>query len=110
PDVPWGYTARGLALALQRRFDEASSDFDRALELDPNCLPAQLNRGVMFRLQNRTAAAAALFDALLAKPKPPIEAAIYRAQLFVEADKPTAALACLTDVAGAGAHRWVVAD
>ena len=46
PDSPWAYSARGLALALQRRFDEALRDLNRAIALDSR--PARLNRGVVY--------------------------------------------------------------
>jgi hypothetical protein len=40
------------------------------LQLDGNCMPAKLNRGLMYRLQNRPDAAATEFDSLLASTAP----------------------------------------
>jgi tetratricopeptide (TPR) repeat protein len=51
PDAPWGYSVRGLALAMLRRLDEAEADIDRALAIDPRCLPARMNRGVLRVIQ-----------------------------------------------------------
>src|SRR5205814_2752921 len=51
PDSPWGYSARGLALALQRRYDEALHDLNRAS--DRGFRPAQLNRGVVHWLRRQ---------------------------------------------------------
>jgi tetratricopeptide (TPR) repeat protein/tRNA A-37 threonylcarbamoyl transferase component Bud32 len=86
PDCPWGYSARGLALALQRRFREAEQDLERALRLNPDFLPARLNRGVVLCLEKRPAAALAEFTEVLQRPpdRRLIEAAYYRGQLHLE--------------------------
>jgi tetratricopeptide (TPR) repeat protein len=92
PNAPWAYSTRGLARALVLQFDEAKLDFERALEADPQCVAARLNRAIMQRLANRTADAAAELDSLLALRNPPVEAAIYRGQLFLLVDDPAGAL------------------
>jgi serine/threonine protein kinase/tetratricopeptide (TPR) repeat protein len=91
PDAPWGYSVRGLALAMLRRLDEAEADIDRALAIDPHCLPARMNRGVLRVIQNRPGDAAAEFDTLIAVQAPPPEAIYYRAQLFLSAGDATRA-------------------
>ncbi len=40
PDVAEAHASRGLTLAYQRRFDEASQEFERAMELDPGLYEA----------------------------------------------------------------------
>jgi len=54
PDVLWAYSARGLALALQRRYTEAESDLNRAIDLEREFTPAILNRGVCYWMQGKT--------------------------------------------------------
>src|SRR5262249_43602567 len=44
PHSPWGYSARGLALGLLKRYDAALQDLNRAIGLGSR--PAQLNRGM----------------------------------------------------------------
>jgi tetratricopeptide (TPR) repeat protein len=92
PDAPWGYSVRGLALAMMRRLDEAEADMDRALAIDPHCLPARMNRGVLRVIQDRPTDAAAEFDDLIATQAPPPEAMYYRAQLFLGAGDATRAV------------------
>ena len=94
PDAPWGYSVRGLALAMLRRFDEAEADLGRALAIDPNCLPARMNRGVLRVIQGRPGDAAAEFESLMATKDPPAEAILYRAQLFLGGGDAARALAC----------------
>jgi serine/threonine protein kinase/Flp pilus assembly protein TadD len=54
PEQPWGYSARGFALALARKYDEAHKDFDKASEIDSTFLPARMNEGVCYWLQARS--------------------------------------------------------
>jgi tetratricopeptide (TPR) repeat protein len=98
PDVPWGYSARGLALTMLRRFDEAAADFDRAIALDGECIPARLNRSVMYMLQERPTDAAAELQALMARPEPPPEALYYRGELFFFGGDSALALKCMNDL------------
>jgi tetratricopeptide (TPR) repeat protein len=74
------------------RFDEAKLDLDRALEVDPDCIAARLNRGIVYQRQRRPNDATREFEALLAQANPPPEAAIYRGQLFLLAGDPASAL------------------
>lgn len=92
PDSPWSYSARGLALAMLQRYDEAHADFDQALSLDDTFLPASLNRGVAHMLAGSRDKALQSFSALLMASKPLlIEAAYYRATLRHESgDQPGA--------------------
>jgi lipoprotein NlpI len=91
---PWGYSARGFALALLKRYDEAASDLDRALELDPDLRAARLNRGVVSWFQKNYNAALKDFAAVLEPPddKKLVEAAYYRGMLHLEQDRNDDAL------------------
>jgi tetratricopeptide (TPR) repeat protein len=100
PQTPWAYTAKALALALLHRFEEGHRDLDRALAVAPDSLPARLNRGVLFRLQNDPVRAAAEFDRLLLLPQPPPEAGFYRAELFLQDDQPQKALNLVDQLLG----------
>lgn len=93
PDSPWGYSTRGLALGLLKRFPEAVQDLNKALALDRDFRPAKLNRGVVRWLEKKHELALADLDAVL-KPgdKALIEAAYYRGQLHLERDKYAEAL------------------
>jgi tetratricopeptide (TPR) repeat protein/tRNA A-37 threonylcarbamoyl transferase component Bud32 len=105
PQSPWGYSTRGLALGLLRRFDEANQDLERALQLDPSCLPARLNRAMTLVLQGNDTAAAVELDAMLATPHPPPEAAYYRGQMLLAAGDASNAIAVL-DRADADANAF----
>ncbi|HUO08573.1 MAG TPA: protein kinase [Phycisphaerae bacterium] len=87
PEAPWGYSARGIALGLLHRFDEAVADLDFALRQNPDFRPALLNRGVVRSLQHQPSAALNDFTAALQAPANHqlIEAAYYRAQLYIDA-------------------------
>ncbi|HJT79043.1 MAG TPA: tetratricopeptide repeat protein, partial [Gemmataceae bacterium] len=86
PDSAWGYSTRGFALAILRRYPEAEADLNRALEIDPEALPARLNRGVVYREEGKQKEALADFAAVLAAPadRRLIEAAYYRGQLYLQ--------------------------
>jgi tetratricopeptide (TPR) repeat protein len=86
PEAPWGYSARGMTLGLMHRFDEAKEDLDHAIAISPDFRPARLNRGVVNWLQQDRPAALADFTAALQPPEGHrlIEAAYYRAQIFVQ--------------------------
>jgi tetratricopeptide (TPR) repeat protein len=86
PKSPWGYIARAFALTRVKRFAEAESDLNTALQLNPDLLPVRLNRGVLYMQQGKDAAALADFQAVLEAPpeKRLQEAAFYRAQLYLK--------------------------
>ncbi len=100
PNEPWGYSLRGLALSEQKLFPEAERDLNRAVELAPDLRVARLNRGVVYWQQKKTDQALADFAAVLEPPqeKRLIEAAFYRAQLYLQLGKVAEALADLDQV------------
>jgi tetratricopeptide (TPR) repeat protein/predicted Ser/Thr protein kinase len=84
--APWGYSARGLALTLQKRYDEARADLDRAVALAPDLGPPRLNRAVLFAQQEQYDAALADLDTVLRAPpdRRLIEATFFRGQIFMK--------------------------
>jgi tetratricopeptide (TPR) repeat protein len=48
PDLPWGYSSRGVGLAMLGRYSDALADLNRALDKDPEFLPAKLHRGWVY--------------------------------------------------------------
>jgi tetratricopeptide (TPR) repeat protein len=86
PESPWGYSERGLALAVLKRFPEAHRDLDRALQLDANFLPARLNRAIAYALDNKPQQATDELAKVLEAPpeKRLLEAAYYRGQLYLD--------------------------
>jgi tetratricopeptide (TPR) repeat protein/tRNA A-37 threonylcarbamoyl transferase component Bud32 len=86
PEAPWGYSARGLALGLMRRYDEGEADLERALARDPKFHPARLHRGVLAWLQGKSEQALDDFAAVLNLPEDQrlTEAAYYRGKLRVQ--------------------------
>jgi tetratricopeptide (TPR) repeat protein len=95
PKSPWGYSARGLALGLIGRYAEGEQDLDRALALEPDFRPAQLNRGIVAWKQGKIEPALVDFGKVLEPPagKRLIEAAYYRGLLHAERRKFREALA-----------------
>jgi tetratricopeptide (TPR) repeat protein len=85
-EVPWGYSARGLALGLTRQYAEGDADLNKALEIDPHFHPALLHRGLLAWLQRKDNGALQDFKTLLELPAEErlIEAAYYRGQLHVQ--------------------------
>ncbi len=96
PESPWGYSARGLALALSDHFEEAQRDFQNAIDRgqDGEFRPAQLNRGVSRWLQKKYDDALADFGEVLGPPEDRrlIEAAYYRGRVYQEQQKYREAL------------------
>ena len=95
PEAPWGYAVRGLALSLMNRFDEAKRDLNHAVSIDPQCIAARLNLGLMYRLQGDSDLAAREFDSLIAQSPPVVEAALYRSRIYADEGKYSDALICL---------------
>jgi lipoprotein NlpI len=50
PKLAQAWNALGFAKMLQRKYEAAVADFDRALQLDPNYANAQQNRASAVRL------------------------------------------------------------
>jgi tetratricopeptide (TPR) repeat protein len=73
-------------LALLKRLPEAEQDLRKALELQPDFLPARLNLGVAYWLDNQEEKALTEFEAVLQAPeeKRLLEAAYYRGQLYLK--------------------------
>jgi tetratricopeptide (TPR) repeat protein len=69
PDSPWGYSARAMARASLRRFEQAESDLKRAIGLSPEMRQFRLNRGVVYMLQEKYDAALTEFSAAAEPPK-----------------------------------------
>ncbi len=96
PKAPWGYSARGLALAqLKDRQLDAEADLDQALRLDEGFRPARLHRAVYFANQKKYADAEKDFAFVLAPPqeKRLSEAAFARGQMYLDRQKYDQALA-----------------
>jgi tetratricopeptide (TPR) repeat protein len=87
PDAPWGYSARGLALARRKRYIDALRDLDRAVGLGSR--PARLNRGLVYWYQKRYDEALDDLEAVLGPPAGErlFEAAYYRALIRLEERK-----------------------
>ncbi len=100
PQVPWAYSARGLASALSNRPTEVLDDLNRAIELDPSFQPARLHRAMAHWLRGDHAAAVADFSAVLAAPADQqlVEAAFYRGQILFGQQKDAQALADFSKV------------
>jgi tetratricopeptide (TPR) repeat protein len=82
---PWGYSVRGLALGLMKRYADGELDLERALALDPGFRPARLHRGVLAWLQGKEERALDDFTRLLDLPEGDrvVEAAYYRGLLRI---------------------------
>jgi tetratricopeptide (TPR) repeat protein/tRNA A-37 threonylcarbamoyl transferase component Bud32 len=89
PTLPWGYTARGQALAGIRRFADAEKDLETALSLDKDFAPALLNRGSLSWQQGKRDQALANFSKVLDLPaeRRSARAAYYRGLMLVERGK-----------------------
>jgi serine/threonine protein kinase/Flp pilus assembly protein TadD len=94
PKEAWGYSARGLALGLVQLYADGEADLDRALEIDPEFLPARLHRGVLAWLQRQDDRALAEFAKVLdaEEDRRLIEAAYYRGQLRLQRKEHAEAL------------------
>jgi tetratricopeptide (TPR) repeat protein len=94
PVCPWGYSTRGLALALSRHFREAEQDLQQALHLRPDFRPARLNLGLAHWLEQDQQEALADFDAVLQPPAKDrlMEAVYYRGQLRLRRGDAAAAV------------------
>ncbi|HEY2881515.1 MAG TPA: protein kinase [Pirellulales bacterium] len=103
PKTPWAYSARGLAQALNGSSQLALADLNRALELDPSCLPARLNRGFVFWLAHDADHALADLEAVVAAPAEHrlMEAEFYRGQIFLAQHHDREANASFEKVAAA---------
>jgi Flp pilus assembly protein TadD len=62
PELAEAHAARGFALSLSRRFDEAEREFETAMRLDPKLYEAPYFYGRTCRAQGKLAEAARLFE------------------------------------------------
>lgn len=94
PDAPWAYSVRGLCLIQQKRYQEAESDLNRALQLEPESRHARLNRGLLRWMEKKQDLALEDFEAVLSPPRENrlIEAAYYRGLLYLQANEIKKAL------------------
>jgi tetratricopeptide (TPR) repeat protein len=85
PDAAWAYSARGIALLQQKKFDQAEKDLDRAVALSTDSRTALLNRGALHLATKNYDKALADLNAVLQPPKEKqlVEAALYRAQVYL---------------------------
>ena len=66
-DYALAYNALGLAAIQRQNLPEARTNFEKALELDPDLVEAQLNLGLIYRMAGENTKAKACFEAFLAK-------------------------------------------
>jgi serine/threonine protein kinase/tetratricopeptide (TPR) repeat protein len=62
PDLAEAHASRGLALTYQRRFDEASDEFEKAMELDPVLYEAAWYYARSLQAQGKIDQAATLYE------------------------------------------------
>lgn len=83
----------GRVLSLQGRVGEAVHEYDRALTLDPGCLPALYNRASLLLRVDRAADALASLDALIAHGPAPAPVQLLRGNALSALGRHEAALA-----------------
>ena len=70
PDLAEAHVARGIAVSLTKRFDEADKEFETAMRLDPKLYEAPYFYGRGLKSQGRNAEAAKMFErASLLRPE-----------------------------------------
>ena len=70
PDLAEAHVARGIAVSLTRKFDEADKEFETAMRLDPKLYEAAYFYGRGLKSQGRNAEAAKMFErASLLRPE-----------------------------------------
>ena len=62
PELAEAHASRGLTLMYQRRFDEASREFERAMELDPNLYEAPWYYGRALQAEGKLDRAVELYE------------------------------------------------
>jgi len=68
------YASLGLAYTLVAKYDLAIRNFTEALRIDPQCVPARQNLGVVLLQQGRAEEAVACFTPLLQDPQEQVDA------------------------------------
>ena len=101
PHSRWGYSARALPLSLLKRYKEAEADLSKLLKLNPEDRPTRLARAVVYKQQKKDKQALADFAEVLKPPaeKRLVEAAFYRAELYLQRGKITETLEDLDRIA-----------
>jgi Flp pilus assembly protein TadD len=70
PDLAEAHLARGIAVSLTKKFDEADKEFETAMRLDPKLYEAAYFYGRALKAQGRNAEAAKMFErASLLRPE-----------------------------------------
>ncbi|MFJ9505504.1 tetratricopeptide repeat protein, partial [Streptomyces anulatus] len=96
PTSTWPLTSRGLTYRHMRRLGEASVDFTRAIELNPENASAVFSRGVAYRLSGRHEEALADFTRAIELDPDNMRAFTARGNTYRLSDRHEEALADLT--------------
>src|SRR5260370_6294090 len=62
PELAEAHTSRGLAVSLDRRYEEAQQEFDAAIRLNPNLFEAYYFRGRAYFAEGKLAQAVRAFE------------------------------------------------
>lgn len=68
--TPLAYNGLGLVSIQKRDMGEARGYFEKAVQIDPDLLEAQLNLGRIYKIMGANTRARACFEAFLAKASP----------------------------------------
>jgi serine/threonine protein kinase/Flp pilus assembly protein TadD len=82
PGLAEAHVARGIAVSLSRRFDEAEQEFETAMKLDPKLFEAPYFYGRALKSQGRFAEAAKLFERASAVRPEDFQAPTFLASTF----------------------------
>jgi serine/threonine protein kinase/Tfp pilus assembly protein PilF len=82
PDLAEAHVARGLAISLSKRFDEAEAEFETAMKLDPKLFEAAYWFGRALQSEGRFAEAAKMFERACALRPEDYQAPNFLAQAY----------------------------